>query len=323
MCGDALRACVSAKLAAPSASMLAGVCAACLDDLPLDWDRPRGSGEINAIGPSLASALRYAYLTTTGAAPNPDTPDACRAAIEHLLSDPEQTALFRDNLWRPPTSFFPLRGVPLQYILRHRFENAVIRGIDVGAGINYLVAKLNSEKYLGAAVPEKDRLAPVTGPVTVSLGLGIDKQPPDVLWVLASVPGSRQADVDRLRQWLAIDEQRFPVMVADIAERSTVDAIHARIDPAGDTPHVEFVVSSFCKYQLDDDERTQQAYAQFAPAFLRDGGLFVEYGDEVAPNAFRVSVYEKRAGEMRFAGSPFTIAMTGQIISVDWTYFRL
>lgn len=321
--GEALRASVRAKLAAPSASMLASACASCLDVLPFEWDRPRGSGEVNAVGPSLTSALRYAYLKTTGTAPNPDTPDACADAIRGVLSDREKAAIFRDNLWRPPTSFFPLRGVPLQYILRHRFHDAVIRGIDVGAGINYLVAKLNSEKYLGTEFPGKNRLASVTGSVNVGLGLGIDKQPQDVLWLLASVPGSRQADVDRLRQWLAIDERRFPLMVADIAQRSAVDAIRARIDPAGDTPHVDFVVSSFCKYQLDDDERTQQAYAQFAPTFLRDGGIFVEYGDEVAPSRFSVSVYEKRAGEMRLAGSPFTIAMTGQIIGVDWTYFNV
>jgi hypothetical protein len=320
--GAALQAAVRSRLTAKSATMLSGALAKRLDDLPIEWELPRGSGEVSAIGPSLASALRYAYLKTDGAAPKPETPDACDEAIEALLKDCEKATIFRGNAWRPPTSFLPLRGVSLQYILRHRYQDRTIRGIDVGAGLHYLISKLNSPTYLAADVPEKDKLARAAGHVDVGLGLGVDKQERDVLWVLASVPGSRQADADRLRDWLAADERRFPFLVADVSERATIEKIHAYINPAGDTPHVDFVVSSFCKYQLDDDEQTQQSYEQVARSFLREGGILIESGDQVRPKEFSVSVYEKRDGEMRRVGSPFTIAMTGQILSVDLAYFR-
>jgi hypothetical protein len=320
--GRALQTSVRDRLAATSGSMLSAAFATCLDELPIDWDLPRGSGEVKAIGPSLTSALRYACLKTTGAAPKPETPGACIDAIKELLGDHEKAAIFRGNVWRPPTSFLPLRGVPLQYILRHRYEDAVIRGIDVGAGLHYLIPKLNSPTYFHADVPHKDTLALVAGHVNVSLGLGIDKQERDVLWVLASVPGSQQTDVDRLREWLAVDEQQFPFVVADISKSATVHEINTKINPTGETPHVDFVVSSFCKYQLDNDERTQQSYEQFVRTVLKETGILIESGDTVTPNEFGVSVYEKIDGDMRFIGSPFTIAMTGKILSVDVAYFR-
>jgi hypothetical protein len=125
--------------------------------------------------------LRYAYLRTDGAAPTLDTPEACNNAITVLLGDCDKAIVFRDNVWRPPTSFAPLRGVPLQYILRHRHGDAVVRGIDVGAGLNNLISKLNSQAYFDADVPRKDKLASVAGRVNVSLGLGIDKQEPAAL----------------------------------------------------------------------------------------------------------------------------------------------
>jgi hypothetical protein len=252
--GDALRASVRDRLTAKPGSMLSGAFVAFLDELPIDWDRPRGSGEIEAVGPSLASALRYAYLKTEGAAPKRETPETCSDAIKELFADRAKTAIFRDNVWRPPTSFLPLRGVPLQYILRHRYGDAVIRGIEVGAGLHYLISKLNSPAYLDADVPHKDQLTSVAGPVNISLGLGIDKQERDLLWALASVPGSRETDAERLLEWLAVDEQRFPFLVADISESAAVHTINAAINPTGETPHVNFVVSVFCKYQLDDDE---------------------------------------------------------------------
>jgi hypothetical protein len=319
--GDALHATARDKLAATSGTMLSQAFGALLNELPIDWDLPRGSGEVNAIATSLTNALRYAYLRTSGAAPQLDTSDACNNAIKELLGDSDKTTIFRDNAWRPPTSFAPLRGVPLQYILRHRYRDAVIRGIEVGAGLNNLISKLNSQIYFDADVPHKDKLASFARHVNVSLGLGIDKQERDLLWALASFSGSQREDADRLRDWLAVDEQQFPFLVADISESATVHKVNATINPTGDTPHVGFVVSSFCKYQLDNDEHTQQAYKQFAPTFLSEGGILIESGDEVMPKQFSVSVYKKLDGEMRFVGSPFTIATDGQILSVDLSYF--
>jgi hypothetical protein len=321
--GHALHAAARDKLAAESGTMLSQAFAVCLDRLPIDWDVPRGSGEVNAIAPSFTNALRYAFLKTNEAVPKPDTRDACSIAIEELLRDDAKAAIFRENAWRPPTSFAPLRGVPLQYILRHRYGDAAIRGIDVGAGLHNLISKLNSQAYFDAPVPRKDELASVTGHVNVSLGLGIDKQERDVLWALASCPGSRAAHADRLREWLAINERQFPFLVADVSESATVHRVNATINPTGDAPFVSFVVSSFCKYQLDTDERTQRSYRQFAPTFLSEGGILIESGEEVKPKEFSVSVYQKRDGEMRFTGSPFTIATDGKILSVDLTYFQL
>lgn len=321
--GNALHATAREKLAAKSGTMLSQEFAVCLDRLPIDWDLPRGGGEVNAIAPSFTNALRYAFLKTNGAVPKLDTRDACNIAIKELLRDDAKANIFRENAWRPPTSFAPLRGVPLQYILRHRYGDAAIRGIDVGAGLHNLMSKLNSQPYFAAEVPHKDKLASVTGHVNVSLGLGIDKQERDVLWALASFPGSQIAHADRLREWLAINEQQFPFLVADISESATVHRINATINPTGETPYVSFVVSSFCKYQLDDDERTQRSYRQFAPTFLPEGGILIESGEEVKPKEFSVSVYQKTDGEMRFIRSPFTIATDGKILSVDLTYFQL
>jgi hypothetical protein len=211
--------------------------------------------------------------------------------------------------------------VALQYILRHRYGEAVIRGIEVGAGLHILIPLLNSQQYLEADVPHKDALASVTGRVNVTVGLGIDKQDRDLLWALASCPGAYTALVDRLRACMTANEQQFPFLVADISDGATVDRINAAINPTGETPQVDFILSFFCKYQLDTDARTQRSYQQFAPTFLREAGILIEDSEEVAPREFRVNVYQKRSGTMRFIGSPCTISTSGKIMSLDVTYF--
>jgi len=320
MQGRTLQALARDKLAQASGTMLSRTFAKWLDRLPIEWDGPRASGEVNAIAPSFTNALRYAYLNADGAVPPLDSHDACTIAIEEILRDNTKAAIFRDNVWRSPTSFSPLRGVPLQYILRHRYGDTATRGIDVGAGLHILMPMLNSQRYFDADVPHKDELAPVSGRVNVALGLGVDKQDRDILWALASCPWSRTTHVERLRDWLT-NEQQFPFLVADISDAGTAHRINTTINPTGDTPHVHFVVSFFCRYQLNDDEPTKRSYQQFAPTFLLEGGILIEDGEEVAPKEFRVNVYQKTAGEMRLRGSPFTIATHGQILSVDLTYF--
>jgi hypothetical protein len=322
MQGRALKAIARETLGATSRTLLSQAFAQYLDRLPIDWNYPRGSGEVNALTSSFTNALRYAFLHTTGAVPPLDSPDARTAAITDLLSDEAMSAIFRANAWRAPTSYSPLRGVILQYILHHRYGGAAIRGIDVGAGLNILIPMLNSREYLDAGIPHKDAIISSVGHVNVTLGLGIDKQDRDVLWALASCPWSRSKHVAQLRNSLAANDQKtFPFLVADISENTTARRVDSTINPTGDTPHVDFVVSLFCRYQLNNDEGTQRAYQQFAPTFLADGGLLIEDGEAVTTKEFRINVFQKVRGEMRFTGSPFTIATDGQIRSVDLSYF--
>jgi hypothetical protein len=134
-------------------------CSDHLDELGINWNRPRNTGEIRSFIGSLTATFRYAHAKTGGEFLDffkPLTPDKQWDFIKQTLEDPHQRQIVHENLWRPPTTAYPERSIPLPFLLNHHFGNKSLTAIDFGAGAHIGLPLLPlAESIIGTDFPEK------------------------------------------------------------------------------------------------------------------------------------------------------------------------
>lgn len=308
-----------------------------IDDLGIDWDIPRGSGEINSIAPSLANSLRYAYLVTDGGIPpagSVTTIEECTSAIKGVLNDSNKFDVFRQNIWRHPTSYLPLRGFPLQYIFRQQFGFQEFDAVDIGCGLNNMLSYLNSSYYLhDISYPRMKRNFDINEPlyphlVNIRQGIGIDKQEPNtemIMWALSSAWGNNLTQVEKMVDSITKNKEKYPIITGDVIDMKNVSMIKETVEAKTNTTGVHAVVTSFMRYQLDQDPQTQDSLKRFILTLLRSEGIWIDIGEEMKGNhdgLFSVKIYKKDGRTFGSPQTPFKIKMDGRISEVDSSYFQ-
>ncbi len=311
----------------------------------IDWNRRRQDANISGIRGSTAASIHYAYIQT-GRGKNfiqlfgEERVEVLEEAIDRVLDDPEMSKIFYENLGRPLTTVSPIRRVPLQYILLSEFGNVAIRGIDLGAGAHIGLPFLDSDKYLDLDPnteykKKREELTNVLGNpsvLNITLGLGVDIQDgrndPDWLragtWPIAAYKPIIE-NLDNLLSDATHTSERFPSLSADIRDAHVMDKIYDITGKNGQTPYVDFVVSSFVRHQLGQDATTQQKFIDLVNRLLREDGIWIDIGEEffsgedVMRN--KVRVYQKHDGELKLVGTPFELKDQKYIDYVDLEYF--
>lgn len=300
----------------------------------LDWSIPLSQSHQNSIQSFVGSAvasLQYTLVKTSGSTSEVignTSSQKWYEVLKRIVDDEKSRTMFFENIWRSPMITNPYRAVPLQYILRHIFGDTPIRGVDLGAGLHLALPLLNSPEFLDRDFPGKGELTTlVNRPVSIELGIGVDKQPRDLDWVIASSwpsPESAAATKEITPKWLQhalkVHDQ-FPFLQADITD----PGVGSRILEIANGKLLEFVFTSFVRPQLAPS--VQDNFKGLVGSLLHDGGIWVDIGEELmhgSSSNFKMSavnVYQKNHGELDFIGKPFTLERQQLISGVDKAFF--
>jgi hypothetical protein len=301
-----------------------------LDELGIDWNIPRSEGQINSFLPSVSKSLQLAHIAT-GRPPQKDsqlpTPELAWDMIQKVLQDPDMSRVFHENIWRPSSTFFPLRASAAHNILRHQFGDKSLKGIDLGAGIHYILPLINSSLIEDTEFNKKGYVSQFAQPVNLALGIGLDKQDrkENVLWTKTTGLWSDNAELDDelMEEALGADVMKFPFITADLSQPEICIAKIKEIlvrDPRD--KGLDFVTSMFVGYQLSD----QMVLRKIAARLLKEGGIWIDIGEELVNDSdsletFDVNVYRMEGSNLVKLGIPFTVKEDGEITTVDTDYF--
>jgi hypothetical protein len=273
----------------------------------LDWTTPRTEGDIKSFPGNFSAAIQYALLKTGNDVSQyydiKDADDWSRIVIGILQSD-EQRSIFVENFWRSPMVVRPRRGVALQYILPQFFGDREISGVDLGAGLHVALPSFNSESYRESV----KKLGLDCQPVSIAQGIGVDKQPRELDWAIASEdPGpNAKSNVSELQDAYANaigDQNKFPFVTASVFNPE--DYLSSPVD---------FAFSSFVRHQLGTDRRIQNRFRTAIGQAVKEGGIWVDIGKEfVEPSqklyqGYDVDVYLISNGIPRHIGTPFVLS---------------
>ena len=312
----------------------------------IEWTRVQPEAEINGVIGSTFASLHYAhiktgrpYLQNFGVT----DPKHWDAVFDNVLNHKEMTKIFYENLCRPHITVIPSRGVPIQYILKDAFagKEDLITGVDLGAGIGIALPLLNSPLYAQADFPHKDLLLNKFGgdsDVQVSYGVSVDRQNwrEDRDWVKASIwPDAKgvtsfeQID-DLFGEALAEDKvHNFPFLTHDVLADDCFERIKRELQKANHNTPVDFVVTSYLRYQLGSpDSLAQGKLLYLINSLLKEGGIWIDMGEELLTNEgaktkSKVVVYKKVDDALQRQGVPFVLKYQNEIETVDLDYFHI
>jgi hypothetical protein len=285
------------------------VCQANFDKISshLDWTTPRTEGDIESFPGNFPAAIQYALLETgNDVSQNYDTKDAndWSRIVNGILQSNEQRLIFVENFWRSPMVARPRRGAALQCILPQFFGDKEISGVDLGAGLHVALPSLNSESYRESV----NKLGLVYQPVRIAQGIGVDKQPIELGWAIASEGPSPNAksNVSELQHAYtnAIGNQnQFPFVSASVFSPENYL-----------TSQVDFAFSSFVRHQLGTDRSMQNRFRTAIGQAVKEGGIWVDIGKEFFEpsqklyQGYDVDVYQIISGTPRHIGTPFVLS---------------
>lgn len=305
------------------------------EDIDIDWKIPRTPSEVkNTVG-SFWASIQYAHIKTAEYEqfkPLFYTNDEkiWGAVVKNTFEDPTKKAIFRQNAWRPPITAFPERGIPLQYILTHHFDDSPITIADLGAGLGIATPLLNSSFYKTTNFPGREAIAKYARKdVNLQHAIGIDKQNgrEDLEWVLACmwpIPDNKT----RFRQFEDITLRLLtergndcPLIIADVTDLQTCESI---IQQTLGTQTVDCIISSYLDQYLE-----QIRIQDLALDLLSPNGILIEIGAEnrasnntQAPR--KINVWIKEEGALMLQNEPpFYIAEFDHIQSTNLAYFSI
>lgn len=295
---------------------------------------PRTESEVNMIVGSSVAALHLAYARTGRDYEQlyglTDTEEWQRI-IQSILCGPETNKIFIEHLWRSPIVISPLRGVPLQYLLRFHFGDRAIRGIDLGAGLHIALPLLNSQRYLEEEFPEKEKIAQYAKPINIVTGLGVDKQDRHkslewasaCYWPLQENRGAAGRLYQLFNNSLS-KESQFPFLTADVTNYK--QCIKHVKETVGEDGQVDFIFSSFLRHQLGANQLVQNSFMQLITTLMREGAIWVDIGEElIAEKQYltsNVRVYGKKSNQVYSMGVPFILKGQTPIKIVNLEYFN-
>ncbi|MEI6462391.1 MAG: hypothetical protein WCO33_01825 [bacterium] len=290
-----------------------------------NWDTPRTEIETKTIVGSSIGALQLA-LIETGRDPESNfqltDPDKWWSIIKDVLDNTKSRVTFIENLWRSPMLVSPMRGLPLQYILRFHFGDNPINIVDLGAGLHVTLPLINSRKYLSHYFPGKELIEQYSKPVQIQTGLGIDKQEREssLQWAMSCYwPDERNIGAARrlsdLYRESTDNSIKFPFLQNDILKKNT------------NIGTFNTVFSSFIRHQLGEDQGVQDSFKQQVINLLVEGGIWVDIGEELILNKppygnLGVRVYKKQNENLVYVGEPFQIINQADIQVINLSYFN-
>ena len=305
-----------------------------LDDLNIDYSKPRSDREISFLFGSIWRSLQLARLKTERAplkySYTDGNDESLTSIIQDTLKDDTMSEIFHENLWRPLASFFPLRNIPIQYILRHEFGDKPITGVDYGTALHNTFPILNDPLYRDVDFPDKEKIVEFSDDVTICLGIGLDKidREKNYLWTKASWlwDDDSEASEKLAQKVMTADNKTFPFIVADISNQNdTVEKIRSIALSRGQLPYLDCAISLYVGYQLDKPYELEDAVL----LSLKNGGIWINVGEELINNvdnltSYGVHVYRKVDRRLVKIGTPFRINDfdQGKIVSTDIDYFR-
>ncbi|HSX09041.1 MAG TPA: hypothetical protein VLF93_02735 [Candidatus Saccharimonadales bacterium] len=317
-----------------------------LDFIDPDWSKPRSMTEVtNTIG-SFCASFHYAHLMVgAGTYGNfadlfnvpYSTTEKWAPIIGDTMDDPKMKADFQTNAWRPPTTVFPERYVPLQYILSHRFGTEPVTIADLGTGLHAAIPLLNSEDNKRYNFPGKDLIQQYSADVNVAFGIGVDSQERDPSWAQSSI-WPVEGGIKRILQFSKVmatlvyqykkDSQKMPFLQQDITSPRALENIQQAMQMRGQGTKVRAVNSGFVRQFFGSDSAAQQQHTQLAYDLLEDRGIFIDCGAENVTSYSedrdtKINVYEKNEREKRFVhlGTPFILENQIDIDSTSLSYF--
>ncbi|OGG14368.1 hypothetical protein A2773_02935 [Candidatus Gottesmanbacteria bacterium RIFCSPHIGHO2_01_FULL_39_10] len=273
----------------------------------IDWDIPRTEGEVESFPGNFAASTQYALLKTGQDIPkNYELTNTSEwwKIIKDVLTSEVSRKIFSENFWRSPMIVRPRRGLPLQHILPFIFGDKPIIGVDLGAGLHVALPLLNSEAYQRGI----QNLNLDYRPIDIQTGFGIDKQPRELEWAIASEgPGSNaRSNVDELIKSYHLAVQMvdsFPFISASVFDVTT----HIR-NP------VDFAFSSFLRHQLGTATEIQNLFRTVVGRLVKENGVWIDIGKEYVqpPNdrlysGYDVDVYRIKNGTPLLIGTPFVL----------------
>jgi hypothetical protein len=306
-----------------------------------DLNQPRSWGEILPVSVSITAALQYAHLKTGGDLAKLytiDDPSEWQAFIKNIVTDPVSLQLFRENMWRSPMVVSPNRALPLQYILAKYFKDDPITGIDLGAGLHVGTPLLNSTEFAQTEFPGKQSIPEFKG-LNINTILGVDKQPRDIDWALASnwpIP-SNLPDIQELKdlyQRASSHEGTFPFLQADVFDTFKISR---KLKESSGESSADFLLTSFIRQQLGDNPLIQERFKLHMLELLKKNGIWVDIGAELLQrdlsnfSRYEVRVWRKSNNNtFEFEGVPFVfidsqskIGQTNAEFFIDYSHRQL
>ncbi len=270
---------------------------------------------------NIIAALQYANAKTGGKVQDfygLEDVERWHAIIAETLAKKEKADIFLENITRPQQMTSPRRGVALEYILRKRFGDKPVKGIDAGCG-PHLALKLVGTGFLEDSFVEEElkkagEVIPLQ-PSTIDVGLGIDISTlGDLNWVLASPWPllSNHNGVNTLQEAIALANQKtdgFPFAQCDLTdELQSQEVITKHLD------RVDFIHTSFLLGRMYGN--VPEAEERFLPLVrdvLSEGGIWINFDTSTmiphnsGRESYEVRVWEKRDGEVTLLAIPFVL----------------
>lgn len=315
-----------------------------LDVIDPNWDNPvHKSSVISSIG-SFCASFHYAHIKAgtdklnkfLTLFTNPiSSEDKWRGIIEDTMADPAMKEEFQKNAWRPPSTLFHERGIPLQYILAHRFGEKPVAIVDLGTGLHTSAPLLNTEWYTKPDFPGKNNIQHLLDhKVNVTYGLGVDMQKIDPDWSMASI-WPVEGGIDQLINFTGLGmtvegsrgTAKFPFALGDVRNPLMFEAMQDFMEQKYHNRNAQVVISSFLRQFIGNDPDLQQQFVDNVRDTLDVGGIWIDIGAENLESydgkkGSKVEVYEKQEdGELVHIGTPFTLRDQIYIDSVDLSYF--
>ncbi|MFC1790737.1 hypothetical protein ACFLZP_04625 [Patescibacteria group bacterium] len=246
--------------------------------------------------------------------------EAWWGVVQDVLSQEGAKRVFLENIWRPPMVVKPNRGIGLQYILSHHFGENPISAVDLGAGLHFALTFLNSERYLEADFPGRDKVSDSRRKVDVVRGIGVDIQPRDLDWARASLwplTGRWRAvkELEELHEEAMKRGDQFPFLQADITDQPECLRMIRQVSNAQE---VDVVSTFFVLHQLDEPGR--QELQRLVINLLVEGGIWVIVGEELVTDrsikSSAVMVSRKTNGSIQPAQEAFKLVGQQRIMKV-------
>lgn len=267
---------------------------------------------------NLVAALQYATVKTGGEITEYyGIADQNRwvEIIKQALAGGERTDLFIANANRQQQVTVPERYTALRYILNKRYPERDIYGVDFGCSANLGLPLLGTHYLRDDRLEELLSRHGISKTPTIAKGLGIDINPVDTDWLLASawpmdsnreplrtlmnqIQLARQLNTDHWLGFAQLDLRNHALAINTIR----------REFPRG----VDFVHTSFAIGRMYDPAEAVEKTLPLVCAVLNEGGVWVNIDNispETSPDNTRhmVEVWEKKGDGVHFVDLPFIL----------------